>query len=235
MTVRLLAALLLLPILGGSVAEGNRLYRAGQHRRAAEVYARLLEKGDSSAAVRYDLGTALLRTGRYDDARARLETAADGKARAPRELRMRAHYNAGNADLEPVFRGSVPKEQREQRLHRAVVRYRKALMLRPGDYDAKWNLELAQRLLERERRSGGGGGGQQNPKPSGGGGGGVPERPSPAARQPRPSPASRGEGSPGVSQARAERILSNAERQEREVQRRVLEKKRGGREAVRDW
>jgi Ca-activated chloride channel family protein len=210
------------------MVEGNRLYRSGQFRRAAEAYQRRAAAGDTSAAARYNLGTALLRLQKWDEARPLLESAA-GVRREP-ELRQRAHYNAGNADLEPVSRRKVTEpDARRERLTRAIAHYKEALLARPGDADAKWNLELAQRLLDREEpQSGGGGGGEQDQ--GGGGGGQQPPQPAPQpAPSPQPAPA------PELSQREAERILAGAARAEAEAQREVLSRVRGQRKTVRDW
>ena len=224
--ILLLAAL---PLLGGGVVEGNRLYRAGQFRRAAEVYQRRAAAGDTSAGVRYNLGTALLRLQKWDEARPLLESAA-GVRRVP-ELRQRALYNAGNADLEPVFRRKVTEaDARRERLQRAIAHYKDTLLARPGDGDAKWNLELAQRLLDREPpRSGGGGGADEQ---SQGGGGGGPQTPQPA---PQPAPSPQRAPAPELSQREAERILTGASKAEAEAQREVLSRVRGQRKSVRDW
>ena len=226
---RLLLWLALPPLLGGGVVQGNRLYRAGQFRRAEAVYRQRLEKGDTSAALRYNLGTALLRLGRWDDARPHLEAAVEAPDPA---LRERARYNAGNADLEPVFRRRVADaEQRRARLERAIGRYKDALLLRPDDADARWNLELAERLLRREppKRGGGGGGGQQDQSA---GGGGAQQKPAPAPTPaPNPNPAPR----PELSQRQAEQILTGASNAEKDAQREVLSRSRGQRRAVRDW
>ena len=227
--MRRLLLLAALPLLGGGMAEGNRLYREGQFRRAAEAYQRRAAAGDTSAAVRYNLGTALLRLRRWDEARPLLESASRVQ-RIP-ELRQRALYNAGNADLEPVFLRRVREpDARRERLERAIGRYKDALLARPGDAEAKWNLELAQRLLDREpTRSGGGGGEEQQ---SQGGGGGGPQQPQPA---PQPAPTPQRAPAPELSQREAERILTGASRAEAEAQRQVLSRMRGQRRSVRDW
>jgi len=227
--MRRLLLLAALPLLGGGIVEGNRLYRAGQFRRAAEVYQRRAAAGDTSAEVRYDLGTALLRLQKWDEARPLLESAAEVR-RVP-ALRQRALYNAGNADLEPVFRRKVTEaDARRERLQRAIAHYKDALLARPGDGDAKWNLELAQRLLDREPpRSGGGGGADEE---SQGGGGGGPQTPQPA---PQPAPSPQQAPAPELSQREAERILTGASKAEAEAQREVLSRVRGQRKTVRDW
>ena len=221
----LLAAL---PFLGGGLVEGNRLYRAGQFRRAAEAYQRRAAAGDTSAAARYNLGTALLRLQKWDEARPLLESAA-GARREP-GLRQRAHYNAGNADLEPVFRRKVTEaDARRERLLRSIAHYKEALLARPGDADAKWNLELAQRLLDREEQQSGGGGTDEQNQGGGGGGQGPPQPAPQPAPSPRPAPA------PELSQREAERILTGAARAEADAQREVLSRVRGQRKTVRDW
>ena len=227
--MRRLLLLAALPLLGGGMVEGNRLYRAGQFRRAAEAYQRRVAAGDTSAAARYNLGTTLLRLGKWDEARPLLESAA-GVRRAP-ALRQRALYNAGNADLEPVFRKKVTEpDKRRERLTRAIAHYKDALLARPGDADAKWNLELAQRLLDREPPRSGGGGGADQRSQGGGGGGQGPPQPAP---QPAPSPQQT--PAPELSQREAERILTGAARAEADAQREVLSRVRGQRKTVRDW
>jgi Ca-activated chloride channel family protein len=225
--VKATSAVLLAGLLGGgSLATANTLYRAGQVDRAVEEY-RKVAANDSSALVRYNMGTALLRAGRYDEARRLLGAAADADSAggATKELRFRAAYNAGNTDLEPVFRKQVPDSARNDRLRRAIGRYKQALRLSPGDLDAKWNLELAQRLLQ---QSGGGGGGAQNNQGGGGGSGNQS-----SSQSPNPSPSGSG-GSP-ISQERAEKILEQAENSETVVQRQKLKKAPTGQRAVRDW
>lgn len=227
---RALLLLAVLPVLGGGVAEGNRLYRAAQFRRAAEVYARRYAQGDSSAALRYNLGSALLRLQRWDEARPHLEAAIE--ARKTPELRQRALYNAANADLEPVVRRKVTDDaQRTERLRRAISRYKDALLARPGDADAKWNLELALRLLRPPPPSGGGGGGGQDQQQGGGQGGDEQPR-NPASN---PSPAPNPAPAPELTQEEAERILTGASRAEADAQRQVLSRNRSPRNAVRDW
>jgi tetratricopeptide (TPR) repeat protein len=211
---------------GGVLARAEQAYRRGDYRGAADAYARALADGDSSAAVRYNLGTSLLRLGRYDEARPHLEAAARS-----RPLAGRAAYNAGNTDLAPAAAGKTAPEQREPALRRAVARYREALLRDPGDADARWNLELAQRMLNAEQK-GGGGGGAPRPDPDPDAGGNAPPRPDPP---PRPSP-DPGASRPGaMTPSQAERLLAGAEQRDQEVQRRELKREQAPSAGVRDW
>ena len=203
-------------------------YRRGEVRPAAEAYARAVERGDTSAAARYNLGTALLRLRAFDEARPHLEAAVP---RAGRALRERAHYNLGNTELEPAFADTSKSEEWKARLRRAVAHYKRALLLDATDRDAKWNLELAQRLLAEPPESGGGGGAAD----TGGGDGEDDADPQPAPGPPQPTRSSAGTGDPDLSPGDAERILSSAERDERELQRRKLREAPPGERAARDW
>lgn len=227
----LLALAGLLAWLGLDLAAGNRAYRRGDVARAAAEYRQALARGDGSALVRYNLGTARLRLGEHAAARPHLRAVPPD---APAPLRQRAQYNLGNTGLEPAWRALVdtaagavrrpatPAER--EALQRAVAAYQAALRLAPQDTAAKWNLELALWLL-REAPQGGGGGG--------GGGGGDAEAPaSPGDAQPQP----RGPGSDApLTPAEAEQLLSAAERTEADVQRALLRQQQRRPPSVRDW
>jgi Ca-activated chloride channel homolog len=214
---------------GGVLADAERAYRRGDYQAAAQGYARAMADGDSSATVRYNLGTALLRLGRHDEARPHLEAAA--RARASADTRFLAEYNAGNTDLQPVAAGKVPQEQRRERLTRAIRHYRGALLCNPNDADAKWNLELAMRLLREQAGGGGGDDEQENESPSGGGG---QNPPSPATPQPQPATGGEGAGRP-MTPEQAERILAGAEAREQRIQRQQLKQDQTRIHGVRDW
>lgn len=186
----------------------------GDYEAAAAGYQALLGSRAGSPLAHYNLGATLLRLQRYDEARPHLERARAGTADS---IRGRAYYNLGNSYLEPAFQGGADPARGDQ-LRRAIVAYKRALLITPADRDAKWNLELARRLLQqppqspRPDPSAGGGGG-------GGGGGAATGRDNP---QPQRGPA--GGESPTISRAEAERILSSARDRELAVQREKLRK-----------
>src|SRR2546423_10496288 len=109
-----------------------------------------------------------------------LDRAAENK---DAELGYRALFNLGLAHLKRGL--AAPQPQADEPLDAALAAYKKVLLLRSDDLDAKWNYELA---LRKKQQGGGGGGGrsgQSNP------------RPSPKAQRPKPS------GGPGGGQAGA--------------------------------
>ncbi|MBI2403119.1 MAG: VWA domain-containing protein [Gemmatimonadetes bacterium] len=190
---------------------GDEAWRQGAFRAAAQRYLEQVRRGEGGDTAWFNLGTAALALG---------DTALGGEAlgRAARSLdpdiRFRALYNGGLLALRLAARDSAA---REQHLAAARERYREALLLKPGDAAAKWNLELAIR-----RSSGGGGGGPEAPQPSGGGGG-----------EPEPPPAARS----GLTRAQAEQVLSSIADEERQVREALARRRAGSRETrgLKNW
>jgi tetratricopeptide (TPR) repeat protein len=184
-------------------------FDAGDLAAAEAVYLELIAESPGDARVAYNLGTILLMQGRHEEARAYLDMARRGAG----ELPARGAYNLGNTDLEPAFLDpDLP--DREARLRRAIESYKETLLLDSGDEDARWNLELARRLLERDAPPAGGGGGA-------GGGEGPPATGTP---DPSPRPADGPGPQPDAAVTAAESLLAAAQDQELEVQRERLRK-----------
>jgi Ca-activated chloride channel family protein len=231
------AALVLLVAFGfGDLERGNRLYRQGRFQEAVEAYRAALADGEASPVLHYNLGTALLRLGQYDEAERHLRAAL---STVEPDARVRAHFNLGNRFLEAARTIPDPRA-RAQLLDAAVEAYRQALRIDPGDLDAKWNLELA--LTERDQQppvpQGGGEDQQdqdrqpQDQQDDGAGGGGGDNQPS-GSTQDGGERRSRDTGA--LSPEQAERILSAVEQGERELQREKLRRGRRDTPVARDW
>lgn len=201
-------------------ADPADLFEAGRYEDARREYLQALRRSPGAPVVHYDLGATALRMGEYEAARPHLEAAA---ADGDRRTRQWAYYNLGNSYLEPVVRDSA--EDRLGALTSAIVAYKRALLVDPEDGDAKWNLELARRLLEEEMRSprprpqpseGGGGGG------GGGEGGGGGSDVSPGGGVPLPTSGSAGGAAPRMTRAEAEQLLDSLEEREVGLQREKL-------------
>jgi Ca-activated chloride channel family protein len=190
---------------------GDLAWSSASFRAAAERYLAQVRSGEGGDTAWFNLGTAALAVGDTALAGRALERAA---ASLDPDLRFRALYNAGLLALRLATRDSL---NRERHLAEARERYREALLLRPANQAAKWNLELA------IHRSQGGGGGEA-PKQGGGGGSGGESQPPP------PAPES------GLTRAQAEQVLNSIANEERQVRqglshRRTPEGARG----VKNW
>lgn len=164
-----------------------RLFAEGDVRGAIRSYRGMISAGDTSALTRYNLGTALLGADSLAEAVELLEAVRRG---TDGELRMRARYNAGLAQLKLGRIAENPNSAAALAAARSA--YRALLSDRAQDDDAKWNYELALRKTP----------------PNGGGGGGANNAP------PEPQPQSQS----ALDQRQAEALLNSAAREERDVQ-----------------
>ena len=191
------ASVLFLLSLNGCIGltrtqQGVVAYRQEQYMQAASLFRDAIAAGDKAEQTLYNFGTALVAGDSTSSAVEALERVVDSK---DDELRFRSLFNLGLAHLKPGL--AAPNGQDNGELDSTLAVYKKALMMRPGDLDAKWNYELA---LHKKKESGGGGGG--------GGGGGSNQSPRGQAPQPQG----------GLGQQQAEQLLGSAAREERDVQ-----------------
>lgn len=121
-----------------SMEWGNRLFRSGRLRAAADIYATRVDTTASGARASFNLGTALLHLG-SDEAERYLLRAIGGRDSAAAQ---RSHYNLAvrllggvESDTDPF--AAIPL------LSGAIDHGRAALRLDPRDDDARWNLALA--------------------------------------------------------------------------------------------
>jgi len=112
------------------------------------------------------------------------------------DVRYRSWFNLGLAHLQRGL--AAHGDSGASELDAALDAYKRVLVGRPRDDDARWNYELALRT-----RHGGGGGGSGR---SGGSAG------------PPPAPSNGGGNGQSLSQRQAEELLNNAAREERDVQ-----------------
>jgi tetratricopeptide (TPR) repeat protein len=124
---------------------GVRHYEAGRYPEAYQAFQRAFE-ASGDPALQYDLGVALYRLKRYEDAAKSFREAAG----IPR-LHPRSYYNLGNA----YVRVSEEAPEKDEPLRQAISAYEEALRLNPADSAAKWNLELALQRRGEDRESGG--------------------------------------------------------------------------------
>lgn len=185
------ALVLLLGACNSAGPAAARAYHAKQYPRAAAMYRDMINKGDRTPPTLYNYGTSLLAADSLGSAAEALERAAETR---DAEIRYRALFNLGLAHLKRGL--AAPPQQASEPLDAALAAYKKVLLLRSGDEDAKWNYELA--LRKKQQGGGGGGGGESNPNPS------------PQSEAPRPSG--------GLGQRQAEQLLGSAAREERDVQ-----------------
>ncbi|GIW45901.1 MAG: hypothetical protein KatS3mg077_3183 [Candidatus Binatia bacterium] len=131
--------------------EAQRLLSEGKPEAAVQTLGQALADNPDSPVVAYNLGNAQYRAKQYEaavQAYRRVHPEKSGNA-----LGAQAAYNSGNA----LFRIAEGLEQERPqdslaKYAEALVEYRRALALAPGDADAKFNYEYTARKMDELRK-----------------------------------------------------------------------------------
>jgi len=118
----------------------DELYKQGRFAEAEEEYARLDMDHPKDIRYRYNRGCAAYQTSNYQSARAAFSSAL--RRASDDALRFKAAYNLGN----------IAYNQGD--FESAVANYKQAIRYNPSSEDARYNLELALRNLEKEKKQG---------------------------------------------------------------------------------
>jgi tetratricopeptide (TPR) repeat protein len=134
------------------IRRGNRAWERENYVEAEGRYTGALAKNPASWEAAFNLGGAIFRQGRFEEAEQRF--GALGQHVTDPVQGSQAAYNQGNAQVRQ-YRNTYNREK----LTQALESYKQSLRLNPGDQEAKFNLAYVQKLLEKDE---GGGGGDQN-------------------------------------------------------------------------
>jgi len=131
-----------------SLERGNRLYHDGSVERAQDIYRARVESDFATGVDAYNLGTALLALGAPQaEEYLRVATEGDATAGVDSAAVQKGYYNLGRLFLSRSEEASGA-DAAIPLLTAAVESTRSALRLDPRDADARWNLALAQLLLD---------------------------------------------------------------------------------------
>jgi tetratricopeptide (TPR) repeat protein len=120
------------------IRKGNGDYKDGNYQQAEVEYRKALDKNSRSFRANYNLGNALYRQKQYDAAATRYAGLAE-KGKNKQDL-SRYYYNLGNSMYE------------NRKYQESIEAYKNALRNSPGDMDAKHNLQLALRMLNDQKQ-----------------------------------------------------------------------------------
>lgn len=190
---------------------GDERWRRGDFRGAAAKYIADVKSGVGGDTALLAAGTAGLAINDTTLAIAALSRAAES---VDPEVRFRAVYNLGLLHLRQA---AADSGSRDRLLAEARRRYREALLLKPGDAAAKWNLELTIKRTPPQS----GGGASDAPAPNANAGGEPKERPQPQS----------------LTAAQAEQILNSISEDERKTRQDMNRRMAQARQVTgdRDW
>ncbi len=207
---------------------GNDRYYDQNYADAEIKYRKALEKEHQLVEGQFNLGNALYKQGKYDEAVRAYEAARQGASGA--QARADASYNMGNAWM------------KAQDYQKAIDSYIDALKLNPDDQEAKYNLSYALRMLQQQQQQNKQQQNQQQNKQQKNDDKDKQQnndqdknRQPPQQQQRQPQEQQQQQKERQISKADAERILEVLKNNEREIQ-----KKRQAKQAVRprtekDW
>ena len=124
---------------------GNKLYESEKYEEAAETYHKALEKDPSNIKGKFNLGNATYQNDDYEGAIKQFSAAAE--VANDDQVKADAYYNLGNA-----FFQKAKKEKDQEKFEKSVEAYKNSLRLNPKDVDAKKNLALSQRYIQKMKQ-----------------------------------------------------------------------------------
>lgn len=131
--------LLLVLWMADPAREANKAYEAGDFEVAVQLYQQAIVNNPEEARLYFNLGNALAKLGRYDEAGAAYEQFKAMQENAA--LAARADYNTGNLLTE------------QQQWEAAAKKFKETLRQNPGDQQARFNYELALRKQQEQEQN----------------------------------------------------------------------------------
>lgn len=127
----------------GDIRSGNKNFEKGDFSSAEVDYKRALSKEQSSLPAYFNLGGAVYKQNRYEEAEKLYKSISE----MPLDSVTRAQsiYNQGNAQISS-------RQASPQKLDEAIESYKQSLRLNPNDMDAKFNLAYAQKLKQEQNK-----------------------------------------------------------------------------------
>jgi len=118
------------------IKKGNSYYNSKKYKSAEVEYRKALELDPTNNYAKFNLGNTYYRQGNYDEAIKQFD--AVNRSKFNKNDLAKAYYNLGNSMLQA------------KKYEDAIESYKKSLLNNPDDYDAKYNLEYARRMLQQQ-------------------------------------------------------------------------------------
>ena len=119
------------------VRKGNKEFKKRNFYEAELEYRKAMQQEENSTKAQFNLGDALFRQEKYDEALKNFGALSERTDASP-ELKASSLYNLGNSFF------------KQQHYRESVEAYKQALRLEPGAKDIKYNLSAALRKLQQQ-------------------------------------------------------------------------------------
>ena len=121
-----------------TIKKGNEAYGKGEYEKAADEYQKVTTKKPTNATAQYNLGNALYKNKKNDEAVGAYDNAVENTT--TKEEKSKAYYNKGVV------------LQNNNKLPECIEAYKNALKLNPQDEDARQNLQKALFKLKQQQQ-----------------------------------------------------------------------------------
>ena len=119
----------------GFIQDGNKAFTESDYITASDFYHKAEQELPESPEIEYNIGGAMYKQGKYEEAVERYTKALNT---TDLNLEGQAHYNLGNTYY------------RMGDYQNAIKSYENSLKVNPEDINAKFNLELARKMLKEQ-------------------------------------------------------------------------------------
>ncbi|WP_316810756.1 tetratricopeptide repeat protein [Pedobacter heparinus] len=120
------------------IHQGNEWYKQRKYAEAEASYRNSVEKAKSSIAGNFNLGDALYKQKKFDNAAQKFTEIAASSGN--KQVRAQAYHNLGNSLLEA------------KKLEESIEAYKKSLLNNPKDDQTRYNLAYAQEKLKQQQQ-----------------------------------------------------------------------------------
>lgn len=120
------------------IHQGNEWYRQGKYAEAEASYRNSVEKAKTSVAGNFNLGDALYKQKKFDNAAQKFTEIAASSGN--KQVKAQAYHNLGNSLLEA------------KKLEESIEAYKKSLLNNPKDDQTRYNLAYAQEKLKQQQQ-----------------------------------------------------------------------------------
>jgi Ca-activated chloride channel homolog len=195
------------------VQQGNQLYKKGKYKEAEIKYKQALKINKDNLTASYNLGDALYKQKKYQDATNVFEQITYRTTN--KDTLAKTYHNLGNAHLQ------------QQKYEESVKAYKKSLKYNPNDEETRYNLAYANAMLKKQQQ-------QQQQKQEQK----KKEEEKKKQEQKKPEPKDDQENKEKTDKQETERILNSLDNDEKDVQKRLKgQQQKGGQKQPidKDW
>jgi tetratricopeptide (TPR) repeat protein len=130
----------------GDIRRGNRLYKQEKFSEAADSYNQALKQSPDSDIAHFNLGDALYKKGQYKKA---IDAFTKALSTDNKTLEAKAIYNLANSKYKLGAQAADSDLNSAINMYReALAYYKRAIEMKEGDKDAKFNHELVEKKLK---------------------------------------------------------------------------------------